>query len=322
MNARMLNMILLYTVLGASVVINLLFARYCIRIGKQNHLRKIDILKILSYNVMQFVFILIVFLAQNEDKNSTFYLICYFCVILQSVSYSPLKNLFDGVIDKINMEEEYEFLLRKDEIDRKYLNIMQEHETKVAEIRHDFMNQVAVVAGMAQEHNGQEAGIRMLEQLRQEIESTRTTVYCNNRMVNMIVDVLHTQYQEKGLALKVNIVLPEIILLEERILCTLIQTILNEGLDLNDCLEENGNSIEFSLKKRESSFYFMMRFGIAGHRDLRKYDKTRKSYEKYFRKILAEYTSECFYWEKDGMAELIISVDEEKYEADEDSSLR
>lgn len=60
---------------------------------------------------------------------------CIVCLVLQSLSFIPLKIMFDRIIDKLSIEEEYEFLLKKEEIDKKYFEMMKEHEEHVARIR-------------------------------------------------------------------------------------------------------------------------------------------------------------------------------------------
>ena len=106
--------------------------------------------------------------------------------------------MFDRIIDKLSIEEEYEFLLKKEEIDKKYFEMMKEHEEHVARIRHDFINQVAVAGNMVADTDSSAVGYKLLDELREEVESTRTTVYCSNKMINIVVDVMHYQYAEKG----------------------------------------------------------------------------------------------------------------------------
>ena len=210
--------------------------------------------------------------------------------------------------DKLSIEEEYEFLLKKEEIDKKYFEMMKEHEEHVARIRHDFINQVAVAGNMVADTDSSAVGYKLLDELREEVESTRTTVYCSNKMINIVVDVMHYQYAEKGIKLNADIVLPTILYLDEMKICSIIQTMLNECLSILSLAQMENPKVDFQIKKADGKIMFMARCPVENIREHKKCERIIRTNEKYCHRILEEQESGVYSRMNKRAVEIVVSV--------------
>lgn len=289
-------------------VINITVGIYFIVQGMKNKLSAGKIAKILTYNAAQFVFCILLYRAWRQTEQPVVVISCIVCLVLQSLSFIPLKIMFDRIIDKLSIEEEYEFLLKKEEIDKKYFEMMKEHEEHVARIRHDFINQVAVAGNMVADTDSSAVGYKLLDELREEVESTRTTVYCSNKMINIVVDVMHYQYAEKGIKLNADIVLPTILYLDEMKICSIIQTMLNECLSILSLAQMENPKVDFQIKKVDGKIMFMARCPVENIREHKKCERIIRTNEKYFHRILEEQESGVYNRMNKGAVEIVVSV--------------
>ena len=109
--------------------------------------------------------------------------------------------------------------------------------------------------------------LKLIDELREEVESTRTTVYCSNKMINIVVDVMHYQYAEKGIKLNADIVLPTILYLDEMKICSIIQTMLNECLSILSLAQMENPKVDFQIKKADGKIMFMARCPVENIRN-------------------------------------------------------
>lgn len=300
----------MFLVVLISVIANIYASVYFVSQGLKNKLQMSKILKILIYNLTQFLFCIMLLRGCQDMSGLLVKVCCFICILLQVICIIPLKNVLDGVVDKLNIEEEYEFLLKKEEMDKKYFALMKEYEEHVARIRHDFINQVAVAGSMVEEKDGNALGLKLLDELREEVESTRTAVYCSNKMVNIVVDVMHRQYMEKNIKLDVSIMLPHILYLDEMKICSIIQTILNEMLSIVELMDATEQSVKFQIKKAGEKLLFMVKCKNNGVREKRKYKKITALHEKYFERIMKDYKSGIYSRKHEDFIEIILSVSE------------
>ena len=94
-------------------VINITVGIYFIVQGMKNKLSAGKIAKILTYNAAQFVFCILLYRAWRQTEQPAVVMSCIVCLVLQSLSFIPLKIMFDRIIDKLSIEEEYEFEKRR-----------------------------------------------------------------------------------------------------------------------------------------------------------------------------------------------------------------
>ena len=138
----------------------------------------------LLYNIAQLI-IAYVFFDISQKVNSRIILVSYgIAMLLIILSLVPLKIIFDGVLEKISVDDEYEFLMRKEESDKRYFALMGKYQEELSKKRHDFDNQVELAYGAVRESENEEAGKRLLDELSKRIQSTKNVVYGKDFFVN------------------------------------------------------------------------------------------------------------------------------------------
>jgi hypothetical protein len=109
-------------------------------------LRKIVVL--ILYDAAQLI-VAYLFLDITQKVNITITIvlssIAMFIIMLSIV---PIKIIFDSMIEKITVDEEYEFLMRKEESDKRYFSMMEKYQDDMAKVRHDFANQLELAYGL------------------------------------------------------------------------------------------------------------------------------------------------------------------------------
>ena len=100
------------------------------------------------------------------------------------------------MIEKASVDEKYEYMVRKAEIGQKYYLMMKDYEDRLSQLRHEFMNQVQVAYGIIEKRENNKTGIAILDELSEQIESTRVNSFCSNKMVNIILSMKHDEMTE------------------------------------------------------------------------------------------------------------------------------
>ena len=174
-------MILLF---GVTVLLDILFSAYIVLKAYQCKLQAGKTAEFLLYNIAQLI-IAYVFFDISQKVNSRIILVSYgIAMLLIILSLVPLKIIFDGVLEKISVDDEYEFLMRKEESDKRYFALMGKYQDELSKIRHDFANQVELAYGAVRESENEEAGKRLLDELSKRIQSTKNVVYGKDFFVN------------------------------------------------------------------------------------------------------------------------------------------
>lgn len=143
-----------------------------------------------------------------------------------------LQKILDDVVEKASVDEKYEYIVRKSEIEQKYYLLMKDYEDKLSKLRHEFMNQVQVAYHMIEKSDKNKIGTELLDELSEQIEATRVNTFCSNKMVNIILSMKQDEFLENRLKLETDVILSGEIRVEEMDLCTVIMSMLDEIIEI------------------------------------------------------------------------------------------
>lgn len=244
---------------------------------------------------------------------------CAFMILLQ------LKKIYDDVLENVGVDEEYEHILRKSEIEKKYYKMMEEYENNLSKLRHEFINQVQVAYQVIEESEHRELGEEMLDKLSQQIEATRVNAFCNNRMVNIIISMKNSEFLEKGVRLHNHVILAGEIYIEEMDLCSVIMSVFDELIEIEELRRSMGcgdtdREVSMDIRRKNGMVRIMAKQDAlnnagqeglkqesgknAGQDELKKSSGTREieeslqkifdNYERIIRSIVEKYHGEIY----------------------------
>ncbi|MBQ3584655.1 MAG: hypothetical protein IJA27_08075, partial [Lachnospiraceae bacterium] len=213
----------------------------------------------------------LVFMCASYILNKIYILlVALFEILISTLLIIPLKKMLYDLAEKTNIDEEYEFLVRKSETEQKYYLLMKDYETKLSELRHDFMNQVQVAYGIIENSDNKETGLELLDELSEKIQSTRIQSFCGNPMVNIILSMKQEEFQKYQLSLDTDVILSGNHKMKEMDLCTIIINLLDEMIEIKKidaCNGENeikGGSLNLRYKNNMISVVTKIYGAIEG----------------------------------------------------------
>ena len=237
----------------------------------------------------------LVFMCASYILNKIYILlVALFEILISTLLIIPLKKMLYDLAEKTNIDEEYEFLVRKSETEQKYYLLMKDYETKLSELRHDFMNQVQVAYGIIENSDNKETGLELLDELSEKIQSTRIQSFCGNPMVNIILSMKQEEFQKYQLSLDTDVILSGNHKMKEMDLCTIIINLLDEMIEIKKidaCNGENeitGGSLNLRYKNNMISVVTKIYGAIEGDRQ-EKYKEVINKYTKYLKQMVSGY---------------------------------
>lgn len=271
--------------------------RYKIQIGK--------VIQLLLYNIAQFIIAYMFFDISQKIHNTKFIIVYGLVTVLIILSLVPLKIIFDSMLEKISVDEEYEFLMRKEESDKKYFALMGKYQDELSKIRHDFANQVELAYGAIRDSENEEAGKRLLDELSKQIQDTKTVVYCSSKTANMLISIAKEKCKKRDIDLEVEVLTSGILTLDEGQFCSIIKTMMDEILFLNDLKKTTGGNAKLGVKQEDTKMIFFMKCSVEGIETVKKIDKLISSCEKYFLQTIKK---NCNFYsrKKDDFVEMIL----------------
>lgn len=237
----------------------------------------------------------LVFMCASYILNKIYILlVALFEILISTLLIIPLKKMLYDLAEKTNIDEEYEFLVRKSETEQKYYLLMKDYETKLSELRHDFMNQVQVAYGIIENSDNKETGLELLDELSEKIQSARIQSFCGNPMVNIILSMKQEEFQKYQLSLDTDVILSGNHKMKEMDLCTIIINLLDEMIEIKKidaCNGENeikGGSLNLRYKNNMISVVTKIYGAIEGNRQ-EKYKEVINKYTKYLKQMVSGY---------------------------------
>jgi hypothetical protein len=232
---------------------------------------------------------------------------CLFGFLISSLSFIPIKMIFDKMLDKLNIDEEYEFLVRKEEMDKNYFSLMNKYENQLSIIRHDFVNQIEVAESLIENERDNKVAKEMLDEIRNELDSTKLKLFTNSKILNMVISIMENQYRDNEFELEANAFVSISRKIDDIDLCLIVENLLNEMLMIMQLKGEMERKIKFLIKNSENQLVMKV-LATKNIEDSREYVKITKSHTKYLNKIIEKYNGNIYEREEEGKVELMLTL--------------
>lgn len=290
-----------------SIIFNITIGIYIIKKSIESNISFIKIVKILLYNGSQLVLCYMLYGFTNRIDTAFVDVMCLFGFLISSLSFIPIKMIFDKMLDKLNIDEEYEFLVRKEEMDKNYFSLMNKYENQLSIIRHDFVNQIEVAESLIENERDNKVAKEMLDEIRNELDSTKLKLFTNSKILNMVISIMENQYRDNEFELEANAFVSISRKIDDIDLCLIVENLLNEMLMIMQLKGEMERKIKFLIKNSENQLVMKV-LATKNIEDSREYVKITKSHTKYLNKIIEKYNGNIYEREEEGKVELMLTL--------------
>ena len=253
-------------------------------------------LYVLSQFMMSLIFVNVAYDADREIITA----LCILALIIIMLPIKSLKKILDDIIEKEEVDERYNALLRKMETNEKHYLMLKDYEDELSKLRHDFMNQVNVAYSVIKNSPNKEAGIELLDSLSEKIQSTRVNALCNNRMINIVISMKQKELTELGLSLDTEIIIPGKQEEIENDLSFVLINLLEEVMEIHN-MNNNGKmdvkKVSLNIKKKDEKIVVVLKYPQINIKEDSEYRRILEYYKEYFLKIIDKHNGELYYRE-------------------------
>ena len=119
------------------------------------------------------------------------------------------------------------------DLDDKYYTLALEESQKAARVKHDVLNQLQTIYSLFLSGDARQnkAGMEMVESLKSRLEDIQETIYCENRIINVILTLKIQEARKKGIDPVVSISVPKEIQIENMDLCSIFGNLLDNAIE-------------------------------------------------------------------------------------------
>lgn len=291
-----------------NIVVALMYTIYILKQQKKYSMSIKETVGFMFYGVIV-VMLEIVFMGLNPVGHKVWLMMLILCQFLLPYPYLPLLKILNEMIEKLSIDVEYEFLMRKSEVDKKCYMLMKNYEETMSKIRHDFMNQIQIAYMLAENSESEKETIKMIEALKDKIASTKVNAFCSNKTINIVCSMKNKELKEKSINLDTDIILNGEINIEEMDLCSIFMNVLDEVILLKNMSKNLGDRTQNCyLKCRKNDNLIIITFKTPSdiYDNNNEMQKVIKNYDRYFEGIVNKYNGTLY---KKSINEMIITLE-------------
>lgn len=232
--------------------------------------------------------------------------------IITSITFIFLKQVFNEIIEKENIDSEYKFLVRKLENDERYYRLMNEYANKLSIMRHDFKHQIEIAYYAFENNDNSVECQKLLNDLSADLEATRPSMYCNSRLINIITSMKIKDLSDMHIKTTTDILLSGSLVINENAICSIINNVFDEAreiiMEASNLNKITNPDVQFSMKNNEHQIVIKLSIYTIKVTNLEKYKNIKKYYDTYFQYILLKYDNDIQYFNDNNIFSIIISI--------------
>lgn len=292
-----------------SLIINVMSLIHIFKKSRQHKLKISKVMGFYLYVLSQFMMEVIFINVAYDVEKDLITALCILALIIIIMPIKALKRILDDIIEKEQVDEKYNALLRKMETNEKHYLMLKDYEDELSRLRHDFMNQVNVAYSVIKNSPNKEEGINLLDSLSEKIQSTRVNALCSNRMVNIVISMKQKELAEQGIKLDTEIIIPGKDESIENDLSFVLINLLEEVLEVHKINGGTGENktVSLEIKKKDKKFIVILNYPKILDKENEEYKKMLGYYKDYFIRIIEKHNGEFFYKEDDNL-EIILTM--------------
>ena len=150
------------------------------------------------------------------------------CCALAFISVMMILMLFLQN-ERAAAQKELAEIQRQSELERVHYAAVEEKREALARIRHDYRN-VLNAALILMESGNQEKAKQLLTELTERISATSETPFCTIPVINAVLTEKTTVCSEKGILLRTELLLPEVLSVDDFDLCIILGNLIDNAI--------------------------------------------------------------------------------------------
>ena len=180
-------------------------------------------------------------------------------ILLNVVSSIVLLYFMRKMYQKEQEEQKIRFFEEYETLSKQYQTQAEQASQQVAELRHDFDNQMQVFSGLMQSDAVEDA-MQLAKELQTRFQDQKLKLqYCENTIANVILQQTAETCRKKQINFEVRCSLPEMLNIRRVDLCSLLINPLQNAIQASEKVPEGERQISCSIWQENSMVFFRIR---------------------------------------------------------------
>lgn len=223
---------------------------------------------LLLFILVEFIMMANSIYVYNGHYSQTFFIWFAIELILSVVANILLLYLLQNAAQKQELEKK----LTISQLNHMHTQQIEEDNEKLHMLRHDVKNLLATAEILLQQGNVQQAK-QFLHDFHTEIDRQSNRAYCQNAVVNSVLQIKKQQAENTGFQLQADVFCPKDLAIDDVDLCTLFSNLLDNAIDHGD--QRVNRVISISAWQNKADYVIRCQNGLAPNKRI--YNRRKKN---------------------------------------------
>lgn len=199
------------------------------------------------YYVFDYSFTKLTSLLYSNNKTVIEFMGFIFCI-----TYFSFLFVYFREYEKKQEIEQYSDLMKMQFLSvEKEIEQVKRSKQKLSILRHDMRHHLNIVLTQLQNNNIQKAADYIAE-IADSYDDTMITTYCKNEMVNSVISIYHTRFDEKQIALNYDISVRETLPCPDTAICTILSNALENSMHALEEMNTEDRWVNLTISEKEN----------------------------------------------------------------------
>lgn len=199
------------------------------------------------YYVFDYSFTKLTSLLYSNNKTVIEFMGFIFCI-----TYFSFLFVYFREYEKKQEIEQYSDLMKMQFLSvEKEIEQVKRSKQKLSILRHDMRHHLNIVLTQLQNNNIQKAADYIAE-IADSYDDTMITTYCRNEMVNSVISIYHTRFDEKQITLNYDISVRETLPCPDTAICTILSNALENSMHALEEMNTEDRWVNLTISEKEN----------------------------------------------------------------------
>lgn len=199
------------------------------------------------YYVFDYSFTKLTSLLYSNNKIVIEFMGFIFCI-----TYFSFLFIYFREYEKKQEMEQYGDLMKMQFLSvEKEIEQVKRSKQKLSILRHDMRHHLNIVLTQLQNNNIQKA-VDYIAEIADRYDNTMITAYCKNEMVNSVISIYHTRFDEKQITLKCDISVKEALPCPDVAICTILSNALENSMHALEEMNTEDRWVNLTISEKEN----------------------------------------------------------------------
>lgn len=199
------------------------------------------------YYVFDYSFTKLTSLLYSNNKTVIEFMGFIFCI-----TYFSFLFIYFREYEKKQEMEQYGDLMKMQFLSvEKEIEQVKRSKQKLSILRHDMRHHLNIVLTQLQNNNIQKA-VDYIAEIADRYDNTMITAYCKNEMVNSVISIYHTRFDEKHIMLKYDISVRETLPCPDTAICTILSNALENSMHALEEMNTEDRWVNLTISEKEN----------------------------------------------------------------------